>query len=58
MAGLEYLSSVGLGVLLKTQKRLRQAAAGDLRVVNAGKHIRDIFRYAGLLQIFHMEGSA
>ncbi len=58
MSGLEYISSLGLGLLLKTQKRLRQANAGDLRIVRAGKHVRDIFRYAGLQQIFHMDADS
>ena len=48
---LEYLSSAGLGVLLKTQKRLK-AAAGALRLTGVNRHVHDIFRYAGFDQIF------
>lgn len=50
-SALEYLSSAGLGVLLKTQKRLK-AAAGQLRLTGVNRHVHDIFRYAGFDQIF------
>jgi anti-sigma B factor antagonist len=52
-AGLEYISSAGLGVLLKTQKRVMQSGRG-LRLVNVNKHIHDIFRYAGFDKIFEI----
>ena len=54
LAGLEYISSAGLGVLLKTQKRVMATGRG-LRLVNANRHIRDIFRYAGFDRIFEIE---
>ena len=50
---LDYLSSAGLGVLLKTQKRLK-AAAGALRLTGVNRHVHDIFRYAGFDQIFEI----
>lgn len=53
LVGLEYISSAGLGVLLKTQKRAVAAGKG-LRLVNANKHIRDIFKYAGFDRIFEI----
>jgi anti-sigma B factor antagonist len=53
-AGLDYVSSAGLGVLLKTQKRAMQAGRG-LRLVNVNKHIFDIFRYAGFDKIFDID---
>jgi anti-anti-sigma factor len=53
LAGLEYVSSAGLGVLLKTQKRVMVSGQG-LRLVNANKHIRDIFKYAGFDRIFEI----
>ena len=53
LASLEYISSAGLGVLLKTQKRVMAAGEG-LRLVNANKHIRDIFKYAGFDRIFEI----
>jgi anti-sigma B factor antagonist len=52
-AGLEYVSSAGLGVLLKTQKRAMQSGRG-LRLVNVNRHINDIFRYAGFDKIFEI----
>jgi anti-sigma B factor antagonist len=51
---LEYISSAGLGVLLKTQKNLL-ASAGKLRLVGVNRHLRDIFRYSGFDQIFEIE---
>ena len=53
LRGLEYISSAGLGVLLKTQKRVMAGGQG-LRLVNANKHIRDIFKYAGFDRIFEI----
>lgn len=54
---LDYVSSAGLGVLLKTQKRLSAAGAG-LTLFNVGPHIMDIFRYSGFDQIFRIEARA
>jgi anti-anti-sigma factor len=54
---LEYISSAGLGVLLKTQKRL-MGAGGGLTLVNVNHHIRDVFRYSGFDQIFKIEPAA
>lgn len=51
---LEYISSAGLGVLLKTQKRL-VAVGGGLRIVNVNHHIHDVFRYSGFHTIFDIE---
>jgi anti-sigma B factor antagonist len=51
---LEYISSAGLGVLLKTQKRLL-ASAGKLRLVGLKPHMRDIFTYSGFDQLFEIE---
>ena len=56
-ARLEYISSAGLGVLLKTQKRL-MASGGGLRLINVNNHIRDVFRYSGFDQIFKIEAAA
>jgi anti-sigma B factor antagonist len=52
-AGLQYISSAGLGVLLKTQKRAMARGQG-LRLVNVSAHINDIFRYAGFDRIFEI----
>ncbi|MFQ6004883.1 MAG: STAS domain-containing protein, partial [Woeseia sp.] len=51
---LEYISSAGLGVLLKTQKRLAETGVG-LKIVNINNHIHDIFRYSGFNAIFDIE---
>ena len=52
--GLDYISSAGLGVLLKTQKRLL-AAGGKLRLAGVNRHLRDIFGYSGFDQLFEIE---
>ena len=51
MSGLEYISSAGLGVLLRTHKRLMTGETG-LELVNVNKHIADIFRYSGFDKLF------
>src|SRR5438874_5019748 len=53
---LEYISSAGLGVLLKTQKRL-SASQGKLRLASVNRHLCDIFRYSGFDQIFEIEAA-
>lgn len=53
---LEYISSAGLGVLLKTQKRLL-AQSARLRLTGVSPHIRDIFTYSGFDQIFEIEAA-
>ena len=53
---LEYISSAGLGVLLKTQKRL-MAAGGKLKLAGVNPHLRDIFAYSGFDQIFEIEAA-
>jgi anti-anti-sigma factor len=52
-SGLEYISSAGLGVLLKTQKRLL-ASDGKLRLAGLKPHIVDIFTYSGFDQLFEI----
>jgi anti-anti-sigma factor len=52
--GLEYISSAGLGVLLKTHKRLL-AASGKLRLTGVGPHLKDIFTYSGFDQLFEIQ---
>ena len=51
---LEYISSAGLGVLLKTQKRLL-ASGGGLRLTGLKPHLRDIFTYSGFDQLFEID---
>jgi sigma-B regulation protein RsbU (phosphoserine phosphatase) len=52
--GLEYISSAGLGVLLKAHKRLL-GSGGRLRLINVNSHIYDIFRFSGFDQVFDVE---
>jgi anti-sigma B factor antagonist len=51
LSGLEYISSAGLGVLLKTHKRLVGAGQG-LKLVNVSHHIKDVFKYSGFDKLF------
>ena len=51
---LEYISSAGLGILLKTQKRLAGSGAG-LKIINVNNHIFDVFRFSGFHAIFDIE---
>lgn len=53
MQQLEYISSAGLGVLLKTHKRLMAGGQG-LILVNVSKHINDIFKYSGFDNLFEI----
>ena len=56
-SGLDYISSAGLGVLLKTQKR-HLASAGKLRIAGLKPHMRDIFAYSGFDKLFEIEPAA
>ncbi len=51
---LDYVSSAGLGVLLKTQKRL-MAGGGRLKLAGVRPALRDIFVYSGFDQLFEIE---
>ena len=53
MSRLEYISSAGLGVLLKTHKRLL-GSGGKLRLTGVGPHLKDIFTYSGFDQLFEI----
>ena len=50
---LEYISSAGLGVLLKTHKRLMGSGNG-IKLINVNHHIHDIFRYSGFDKLFEI----
>lgn len=52
---LDYISSLGLGILVKTQKRLMQQTGAGLKLVRVNSHIQDILRYSGLDRIFEIE---
>ncbi len=51
---LDYISSAGLGVLLKTQKRLSRAGQ-CLILMNMNKLVRDVFRMARFDAVFRIE---
>ncbi len=55
-SGLDYISSAGLGVLLKTQKRLL-ASNGKLRLAGLKPHLLDIFTYSGFDQLFEIDSA-
>lgn len=56
MGALEYISSAGLGVLLRTHKRVSAGGRG-LKLVNVNPHIRDIFSYSGFDKLFEIENA-
>lgn len=51
MSALDYISSAGLGVLLRTHKRL-MGGAGGLILVNVNHHINDVFTFSGFDKLF------
>ena len=53
LAKLTYISSAGLGVLLKTHKRLMPSGRG-IKLINVNNHIHDIFRYSGFDKLFEI----
>ncbi|HET6564560.1 MAG TPA: STAS domain-containing protein [Xanthomonadales bacterium] len=53
MASLDYISSAGLGVLLKTHKRMLAGSSGMV-LINVNPHIVDIFRYSGFDKLFEI----
>ena len=57
LAKLEYVSSAGLGVLLKTHKRLMGTGSG-IKLINVNHHIHDIFRYSGFDKLFEIVASS
>ena len=56
-SGLEYISSAGLGCLLKAQKRLSQSGQ-MLVLIRMNKLVRDIFRMARLEVVFRIDDDA
>lgn len=54
MKELEYISSAGIGVLIATLKRLRDAG-GNLKIRNAPPRILNLFQLAGLDRVLEIE---
>jgi anti-sigma B factor antagonist len=51
---LAYISSAGLGILMATQKRLKDNGH-KLKLKNVSGHIRDVFRIARFDLVFDLE---
>jgi anti-anti-sigma factor len=51
LSSLEYISSAGLGLLLKLHKQ-KIEAGGGLRLVEVNPHIVDILHYSGFDKLF------
>ncbi len=49
-AGLEYISSAGLGVIMETYKRLHGRGLA-FRLIHLSPAVRNVFRYSGLDQV-------
>jgi anti-sigma B factor antagonist len=54
LTDLDYVSSAGLGVIVQTFKRLRDAGL-DFRLTNMKPRIRSVFVYAGLDRVLRLE---
>lgn len=54
MSELEYISSMGLGVLMKAYQRLN-TSGNKITLRNLNKHISDVFRYTSLDKVFKIE---
>lgn len=53
MKELDYISSMGLSVLVNTYKRLK-GNNQTLRLKNLNSHVRDVFKYTRLDQLFEI----
>lgn len=56
LGGLQYISSLGLGVLLAAQKRL-MASGHKLKLVNVRGHVREVFHFSGFEHVFEIESA-
>ncbi len=54
LAGLRYISSAGLGLLVGLQKKMMESSH-RISLVNANDHVRELFRITGLEQVFPMD---
>jgi anti-sigma B factor antagonist len=54
LSGLEFISSAGLGVLLRKHKQLSSKGSA-LQLVKVSPHIGDIFKYSGFDRLFKIQ---
>lgn len=53
-AGVEYISSAGLRVLLAMEKSMRRQN-GKMKLLHVNSAVKEIIRLAGFLQVMHIE---
>ena len=53
MSGISMVDSAGLGLMLSIYATVRNQG-GDLKLLNVGKHIKDLLRIMGLTHVFQM----
>lgn len=53
-AGVEYISSAGLRVLLAMEKAMRRQG-GKMKLLHVNSAVKEIIRLAGFLQVMHIE---
>lgn len=53
-AGVEYISSAGLRVLLAMEKTMRRQQ-GKMKLLHVNPAVKEIIRLAGFLQVMHIE---
>lgn len=54
MKDLDYISSMGLSILVNTYKRLNENGH-TVKLKNLNNHVRDVFKYTRLDQVFTIE---
>ena len=54
MSDLDYISSMGLSILVNTYKRLNENGH-TLKLKNMNSHVRDVFKYTRLDQVFTID---
>jgi len=54
MTDLDYISSMGLSILVNTYKRLNENGH-TLKLKNLNNHVRDVFKFTRLDQVFDIE---
>lgn len=54
MSDLDYISSMGLSILVNTYKRLNEKGH-TVKLKNLNNHVRDVFKYTRLDQVFTIE---